>query len=204
MVRVNNLDETSERSQLTRPDVFSPQFQEQFQGLVRVTPILPHPRRGSEPGHLDFTGPSIYGNCDSGHRMHRPMTDAERNFTPDLTYSGVRAREFLDKMNEQRHKPVELNSDGKYEVKPGDTLATIAERTLRKDGHSPSQAEIQARTKELERLNGDQIGNRHLLKPGMHLRLTPGADDTCRRAPDKTRQSGSSAPRLAPEEVYLY
>ncbi|MBS2010260.1 MAG: LysM peptidoglycan-binding domain-containing protein [Cyanobacteria bacterium SZAS TMP-1] len=167
-------------------------------------PMQPHPRGGSEPGHLDFTGPSIYGNCDSGPRARKPMTDAERSFTPDMSYSGARGREFLHKMNEQRQKPLELNSDGNYEVKPGDTLATIAERTLRKDGHAPSQAEIQSRTKELERLNGDQIGNRHLLKPGMQLKLTPGADDTCRRAPDKTPQSGFGSPTLDPKEIYLY
>jgi hypothetical protein len=186
MVHVYNLTDSSEGSQFTKPDVPSSSLQNHIQGLMRDIPLKPHTSNRSEPGHLDFSGPSIYQSCDGTARAHKPLTRAEQNFTPDMSYSGAQGREFLNKMNEQRHKPIELNNDGKYEVRPGDTLATIAERTLKQDGHKPTQAEIQSRSKELEQLNGNQIGNRHLLKPGMQLKLAPTADDACRRPAEKT------------------
>jgi len=177
VVHVNNLVESGERQSFTRPDAPSQDLSGHVQQMMRDMPHSKSSGRSAEPPSIDLS-PTIYGsNCDGTAKAHKQLTPAERNFTPDMTYGGANGREFQQKMNEQRAKPIELNGDGKYEVKPGDTLSTLAERSLKIDGHKPSQAEIQKRTKELEELNGDQLGNRHLLKPGMKLKLAPGQED---------------------------
>ena len=177
MVHVNNLIESGERQTFTRQDCPSQALQDQVQGIMRDTPLQRGTGRASETATIDLS-PPIYGsNCDGTARAHKQPSAAEKNFVPDMTYSTPKSREFQQKMHEQRDKPIMVDGAGKYEVKPGDTLSTIVERCLKIDGGKPTQAEIQKGVKELEQLNGDQLGNRHLLRPGMKLKLSSGPED---------------------------
>lgn len=184
MVRVNQM-ESAESKSITnqKPESGAGAASEAMKLMDK--PQLPSAIKRAEPDQLSFNA-SIY-DC------HRPgakhvITPGERDFRPDPTLSSKGAREWQDKHREQSQKPMEVNKDGKYEVKPGDSFASIAKRDLKKDGKEPSQADIDKRSKELQDLNKDSTSNGHYLKPGMQLRMKP-EEGECKRVPnpaDKT------------------
>lgn len=173
MVHVNNLEST-ERSSIVSPlpDV---RVGQEVQKLMREAT----PERGAravEPAHLDF-GDIYKATCLTEKPSAKVLTPSEKDFKPDTSYSTRGSREWLQKHNEQSQKPMELNESGKYAVKPGDSLGSIAERSLKLEGKNCSPADVQKRIKELEDINKDQFGNRDLIKPGMVLKIKPEPED---------------------------
>lgn len=179
MVRVNNLESVESKSITNqKPENGAGAASEAMTLMDRTQ--LTATKRAAEPDQLSFNA-SIY-DCNRPGAKH-VITPGERDFRPDPSLSSRGAREWQDKHREQSQKPMEVNKDGKYEVKPGDSFASIAKRDLKKDGKEPSQADIDKRSKELQELNKDSTSNGHYLKPGMQLRLKP-EEGECKRLPN--------------------
>jgi hypothetical protein len=95
-----------------------------------------------------------------------------------------------------RHRPMEvtINDDGTgtVEVKSGDTAWDVARRVLEEEGkranppHNPSNKEIYEKLKELEKLNGRNLG---ILHPGDKLKIS--ADDVKATRDSKESESNT-------------
>ena len=86
----------------------------------------------TEPRSLTLTNPYA-GIADGAVGSCGPTTDCEsrRQFRPDPSLSTPRAREWQQQSQQQRRQNLEVGTDGRYEVKPGDSLWTIGERAAR-------------------------------------------------------------------------
>ncbi len=105
------------------------------------------------------------------------LNDACSPFTPDYKRETESGRAWDREAKKQQGSNLEVGPDGKYEVKPGDSLWGIAERAIKKEGGKSSAAEVQKRVKELVEANKENLPgldcNPHLLKRGTKLNI-PG------------------------------
>lgn len=186
MVRVNNMESVESRS-ITSHKPENGASAEALKLMEKTQ--LPNTGKREEPSQLVFSE-EIYV-CNRPGKSH-VITPGERDFRPDPTLSSRSAREWQEKHKEQSQKPMELNKDGQYEVKPGDSFASIAKRDLKKDGKEPSQAEIDKRSKELQEINKDSTSNGHYLKPGMTLRMKLDGDKDCKLVGGSQRYADGS------------
>lgn len=111
----------------------------------------------------------IISGCENGG----PGCEARGGFKPAPRDSAQgRAWQKLDE--QQRGKPVEIGPDGTYQVKRGDSLSRIAERSLQGEGNKqPSKAEIQNQMKRIMEANPVLKCNPDYLKEGEKLKI-PG------------------------------
>ncbi len=105
------------------------------------------------------------------------LNDACSPFKPDYERRTESGRAWDKEAKKQQGSGFEVGPDGKYEVKPGDSLWGIAERAIKKEGGKTSPAEVQKRVKELVEANKENLPgldcNPHLLKRGGKLNI-PG------------------------------
>ncbi|MDQ5932870.1 MAG: LysM peptidoglycan-binding protein [Cyanobacteriota bacterium erpe_2018_sw_21hr_WHONDRS-SW48-000092_B_bin.40] len=105
------------------------------------------------------------------------LNDACSPFKPDYERRTESGRAWDKEAKKQQGSGFEVGPDGKYEVKPGDSLWGIAERAIKKEGGKSSPAEVQKRVKELVEANKENLPgldcNPHLLKRGGKLNI-PG------------------------------
>jgi len=125
----------------------------------------------TEPRSLTLTNPYA-GIADGAVGSCGPTTDCEsrRQFRPDPSLSTPRAREWQQQSQQQRRQNLEVGTDGRYEVKPGDSLWTIGERAARGDrSQRPSAREIQESMRRIIEANPDLKCNPNLLRRGQRL-----------------------------------
>jgi hypothetical protein len=105
------------------------------------------------------------------------LNDACSPFKPDYERKTESGRAWDKEAKKQQGSSLEVGPDGKYEVKPGDSLWGMAERLIKKEGGKSSAAEVQKRVKELVEANKENLPgldcNPHLLKRGTKLNI-PG------------------------------
>ncbi|MBA3992338.1 MAG: hypothetical protein C0469_02340, partial [Cyanobacteria bacterium DS2.3.42] len=74
------------------------------------------------------------GAWQSNEKNCPPEDSAACNFKPDFELSTPRAKQWAAASEVQRSTPLDLNQNGEYKVKFGDSLSTIAERALAGSG----------------------------------------------------------------------
>lgn len=138
---------------------------------------------------------------DGSCRVENPCSP----FKPDYSGNSDSARAWNKEAKQQKGKEIEVGPDGKYEVKQGDSLWGIAERSLKKEGGKASQAEVQKRVKELVEANKEQYPgldcNPNLLKRGSKLIVPGQAEKPADKAEPKadTKADPKADTKVAPE-----
>ncbi|MCC6977840.1 MAG: hypothetical protein IT343_05930 [Candidatus Melainabacteria bacterium] len=117
------------------------------------------------------------GAWRSSEQQACPQTSAECNFKPDYELSTPRAQQWAADSQVQRSKPLDINENGEYRVKWGDSLSTIAERALRGAGAPVSKDSLQSMQDAIVEANRDRYKslecNRDFIKEDWSLRI-PG------------------------------
>ncbi|MBP9094749.1 LysM peptidoglycan-binding domain-containing protein [bacterium] len=161
---------------------FSP-LRDQVSEMMRDSKILfSAAKRVEPPCYLEFS--SLFTSSD---KIMKVATGGDKS--------------WQEAHSEARKRPLDKDSEGRYEVKRGDTLSDIAAKTLRAEGKNPSQMEILKRTKEIAELNKDQIKDINLIKPGMKLRLPGDANETDAERARLRRQAGTDGPDQSQAET---
>lgn len=105
------------------------------------------------------------------------QTSAECNFKPDYELSTPRAQQWANDSQVQRSKPLDVNENGEYRVKWGDSLSTIAERALKTAGAPCDKAALQSMQDAIVEANRDRYKsldcNRDFIKEDWSLKI-PG------------------------------
>jgi hypothetical protein len=103
--------------------------------------------------------------------MHQP-TDAENNWRPDLSRERP---EWKTAHAAQRDANLDIDKDGVYVVKDGDTLSDIARRSLKQQNAATDVATVNQEIAKIVEHNVDAYPglqhNPHLIHPGDQLRL---------------------------------
>ena len=172
----------------TRDATNSPIAREAMQLMAAGDARRTAPSR-TEPHALTLTDPyagiadGAIGSCGT-----TPDCPSRRQFRPDPSLSTPGAREWQQRSQQQRRQGLEVAQDGRYEVKPGDSLWTIGERAARGNGSQrPSARDVQDSMRRILEANPDLKCNPNLLRRGQRLVI-----------PDNVRP-GTEAPR-APQE----
>ncbi len=157
----------------------------------------------TEPRSLTLTNPYA-GIADSAVGSCGPTTDCEsrRQFRPDPSLSTPRAREWQQQSQQQRRQNLEVGQDGRYEVKPGDSLWTIGERAARGDrSQRPSAREIQESMRRIIEANPDLKCNPNLLRRGQRLVIPDNVrpENGTPQAPEQPNSSHESRPAARPK-----
>lgn len=98
--------------------------------------------------------------------------EAAKAFRPDTQLRTRQGREWQGKSQEQRQKPLDVDKDGNYQVKKGDSLWTLAERMgMGKDGKRPSVRATMDNIRRLTEANPELKCNRDYLKEGRTLKI---------------------------------
>jgi hypothetical protein len=148
---------------------------------------------------------NLYGSAEKAGSCKR--TDDACSWRPDDSSSSAQTKTWRAQRETQRDKPLDTK-DGKYEVKPGDTMNDISKRYLKDLGiESPSAKEIAGLSKMLADQNKEQHSilkcNPNLIRPGMKLELPPA--DKIQRLWPKAEVSGhGSVEAVPPSESRTY
>jgi nucleoid-associated protein YgaU len=185
--------ESSTISDNVQARAHSSPLREQVIELMRDSRILPSAKRVEPISFLEFSSPFTSSERNTNH-------DA-KHFTRLAALATGGDKSWPQAHGEARKRPLETDSEGRYEVKRGDTLSDIAAKTLRAEGKNPSQIEILNRTKEIAELNKDQVKDINLIKPGMKLRLPGDANETDAERARLRRQAGTSGPDQSEAET---
>lgn len=185
--------ETSTFSDNIQAHTHSSSFREQVSEMMRDSRVLPPARRVEPASYLEFNSPFTSSEKNTNY-------DAKHFTRPAASATGG-DKSWQLAHSEARKRPLETDSEGRYEVKRGDTLSDIAAKTLRAAGKNPSQMEILKRAKEIAELNKDQIKDINLIKPGMKLRLPGDANETDAERARLRRQAGTSGPDQSEAET---
>jgi hypothetical protein len=112
------------------------------------------------------------GGTTAGSGDNKAICD----WRPDPTLSTPRARAWQAESEKRRHLPMEVNADCTYTVKWGDSLETVAERELRREGIiNPSARQINAEVTAFVKANHGQYKtldcNRDFIREGWKLHI---------------------------------
>lgn len=141
---------------------------------------------------------NVYGTAEKAGMCKR--SDDACSWRPDESSNSAQTKTWRSQREAQRDKPLETK-DGKYEVKPGDTMNDISKRYLKDLGiENPSAKEIAGLSKMLADQNKEQNSilkcNPNLIRPGMKLELPP--TDKIQRLMPKADVHGSMGSELMP------
>lgn len=132
-------------------------------------------------GVLDFTnniydskfskfGEKQIGSCTAAGNSS--ACESAKAFRPDTQLRTRQGREWQGKSQEQRQKPLDVDKDGNYQVKKGDSLWTLAERMgTGRDGKRPSLRATMDNIKRLTEANPELKCNADYLKAGKTLKI---------------------------------
>ncbi len=134
---------------------------------------------------------NVYGSVEKAGSCTR--ADDACSWRPDDSSGSAQTRTWRSQREAQRDKPLDTQ-DGKYEIKPGDTMNDISKRYLKELGiENPSGKEVAGLSKMLADQNKEQYSilkcNPNLIRPGMKLELPP--TDTIQRLWPKQEANGS-------------
>lgn len=108
------------------------------------------------------------------------------NFQPDYDLSTPRAQQWKADSDVQRTRPLDLNENGEYKVKWGDSLSTIAERALKGAGQSVNRDSLQSMQEAIVQANHERYPtldcNKDFVKENWCLKI-PGCSQQERQPP---------------------
>ena len=185
--------ETSAFSDNIQAHTQTSSFREQVSEMMRDSRVLPAAKRVEPAFYLEFNSPFTSSEKNTNQEA--------KHFTRPAASANGSDKSWQQDHSEARKRPLEKDSEGRYEVKRGDTLSDIAAKTLRAEGKNPSQMEIMKRAKEIAELNKDQIKDINLIKPGMKLRLPGDANESEAERARLRRQAGTSGPDQSEAET---
>ncbi|MBA3994760.1 MAG: hypothetical protein C0469_14675 [Cyanobacteria bacterium DS2.3.42] len=141
---------------------------------------------------------NVYGSAEKAGSCMR--ADDACSWRPNESSNSAQSRNWRSQREAQRDKPVEMQ-DGKYEIKPGDTMNDVSKRFLKDLGvENPSAKEIDGLSKMIADQNKEQHSilkcNPNLIRPGMKLEM-PSIDSVSRLSP-KGDVFGSMTPDIIP------
>lgn len=141
---------------------------------------------------------NVYGSAEKAGSCMR--ADDACSWRPNESSNSAQSRNWRSQREAQRDKPIEMQN-GKYEIKPGDTMNDVSKRFLKDLGvENPSAKEIAGLSKMIADQNKEQHSilkcNPNLIRPGMKLEM-PSIDSVSRLAP-KGDVFGSMTPDLMP------
>lgn len=123
---------------------------------------------------------NIYASTSSDSQLSSANASCGKicDWRPDANSASEKTRKWRNDANAQREKPVDIDEQGQYKVKPGDTLWDISKRLATpKDGPAPSNIDIITKMEEIVKENQGRHRNLdcnpHLLRPGDTLKV-PG------------------------------
>ncbi|MFA6210649.1 MAG: hypothetical protein WC714_14560 [Candidatus Obscuribacterales bacterium] len=133
------------------------------------------------------------------------LNDACSPFKPDYERKTESGRAWDKEAKKQKGTGIDVGPDGKYEVKPGDSLWGMAERLIKKEGGKSSAAEVQKRVKELVEANKENLPgldcNPHLLKRGTRINIPGGnRDDSAAKPSEKPAENLTPGTAAKPSE----
>lgn len=144
------------------------------------------PKKGSADCGKDYT-------VDGDKVMSKPTS-----WKPDTELKTKQGQEWNKKAQEQRDKPLKTDANGNYEVKYGDSLWGIAERSVKeRTGKQPSPSATFEEMRRIVGMNADKLGsqsNWQMIKPGMQLRVK--GDNPC-EVPGKVSDGGNGTPKVS-------
>ncbi len=157
----------------------------------------------AEPAEITFD--DIYQKTSSGFGMCKPGDPkSDCNFKPDYSFGTSGAREWGREAHEQNKKPLDVDDDGKHNVRRGDTMWGIAERSLRRDDHQATDKEIQKRIEEIVQLNKKNYPalecNPDMIRPGYKLQI-PGEGDAEPKDNPSSPDSGAKETPSNPKQA---
>ncbi|MCC7527822.1 MAG: LysM peptidoglycan-binding domain-containing protein [Candidatus Melainabacteria bacterium] len=121
------------------------------------------------------TDNGAWRNCEKDSSQEN---SAACNFRPDYELSTARAQAWAQASDAQRATPLDLNQNGEYKVKFGDSLSTIAERALKGYGEPVNRDSLKAMQDAIVEANHDRYKtldcNRDFIKENWCLKI-PGA-----------------------------
>lgn len=129
----------------------------------------------TQPGlELDMAPAEKNANCAEN--------SAICNFKPDYDLSTPQAQQWHAESQKQRLNPVELDQDGRYTVKWGDSLSTIAERTLKTAGLPVDKESLKSLQDAIVEANREEYKtldcNRDFIKEKWSLKIpVPGKQE---------------------------
>jgi len=134
------------------------------------------------------------------------LNDACSPFKPDYERKTESGRAWDKEAKKQKGTGIDVGPDGKYEVKPGDSLWGMAERLIKKEGGKSSAAEVQKRVKELVEANKENLPgldcNPHLLKRGTRINIPGGnRDDSAAKPSEKPAENLTPGATAKPSDV---
>lgn len=139
----------------------------------RQTVFAGKTNRDSAVSTLSFDD-SMYATVEKVGSCAR--ADDACSWRPSENSNSPQSRAWRSQREAQRDKPLDLQ-DGKYEIKPGDTMNDIAKRYYKDLGIEPSKKEIDSLSKMIADQNKDQYSilkcNPNLIRPGMKLEMPP-------------------------------
>lgn len=122
------------------------------------------------------------------------------NWKPDTELKTKQGQEWNKHAQEQRDKPLKTDANGNYDVKYGDSLWGIAERSVKeRTGKQPSPSATFEEMRRIVGMNADKLGsqsNWQMIKPGMQLRIK--GDNPC-EVPGKVADGSKDTPRVLGE-----
>lgn len=139
----------------------------------RQTSFVGKTNRESAVSTLSFDN-NLYATAEKAGSCRR--ADDACSWRPSENSNSPQSRAWRSQRETQRDKPLDLQ-DGKYEIKPGDTMNDIAKRYYKDLGIEPTKKEIDKLSKMIADENKDQYSilkcNPSLIRPGMKLEMPP-------------------------------
>ncbi|MDZ4834154.1 MAG: hypothetical protein SGJ27_10295 [Candidatus Melainabacteria bacterium] len=146
------------------------------------------------PGDAVVVAPPVEGVEDKGNC----------DFKPDYEYKTEQARAWKSSSDQLRGAPIELNQNGRYEVKFGDSLGVIAQRNLKSLGLSADPQSIKAEVAGIVNANKHRYPsldcNTDFVKTGWTLSLPqhrPGEQTPPPRQPELPAERPPAEPPRA-------
>lgn len=130
-----------------------------------------------------------------------PDCETAKRFRPEQNPTSRGGLEWQKRSQEQRQRDVEVGPDGRYEVKPGDSLWTLGERLARRaNGQRPPAREIQENIRRITEANPELKCNPNYLRSGRRLVIPDTIKSDRIRVPQQSSADDSRpAPRATPE-----
>lgn len=153
--------------------------------------------RAEEHGRKAEPKPPSSKDCEDFGSKGREIMKKPVDWKPDTELKTKEAQEWNKRAQELRDKPLKTDANGKYEVKAGDSLWGIAERSLKeRTGQRPSPKATFEEMQRIVGMNADTLGsqsNWQMIKPGMKLRVK--ADNNCEVPGQANTPKGEAPPR---------
>jgi hypothetical protein len=128
-----------------------------------------------------------------------PDCAQRQQFRPDYSNGSRSSRQWQQDSQQQRQKPLDVDSNGDYQIRKGDSVWTIGERMARGEGNrKPDAKQVQQAIEALIKANPELKCNPDYLRGGGKLHI-PGRETVNEKpvTPQAPEQVKPNAPRPA-------